>query len=224
MKMQSDKVLVMQREYAVVGRGTLVGSDDATSCVIVAVLAGEKAFLAHVDSHKQAPQVAELLKTHLTGEMAAWCVGGMLEQGAATMEALKRELATVLGLVVRACMPGRGCRVRAGGESSFEVMDDWGDEERGPLLAERGSVWLLCKDKSLNCCHRDGKWCPGYRVVLPTEEERSGYARLAQAPDEELLRFCSTTPELEGPRFVAATREVLRYCAALTDDAGMFHC
>jgi hypothetical protein len=214
----NERVFVNQREYAVVERGCVVGSDEATSCVVLCVteVGTGRTFLAHIDAEEQAEQAGELLDAHLRGACSAWMVGGAEERGAATVAALRHVLASRGRVEPPVCLAGRGCRIAAGDAASFAVLSDWGDD-RGPFATERSSRWLLAYDGSLQCCYEAGEWRSSPQLQPPDATEAARYAECASLSDGELLLLFSTTPDEEGPRFLPALRSTLRLAVALAE-------
>src|SRR5688572_5224033 len=105
--MECGPVYVMQHEYAVVERGTLVGTDEATSCVClcVAEAATGRAWLAHVDAPQQAEQAGRLLDALLPGACRAWLVGGAEELGKELLGRLRAMLGARERVALAACLP-----------------------------------------------------------------------------------------------------------------------
>mmetsp|Transcript_12728 Transcript_12728/g.27572 ORF Transcript_12728/g.27572 Transcript_12728/m.27572 type:complete len:326 (+) Transcript_12728:73-1050(+) len=231
-------ICVLQGEKAHVNysrNNFVVGSDDATTCVIIVLLDPDThtAWTTHYDQgtvHSDASVLDVLLGMQ---SPEAYLVGAYEEPSGVSKDVIEsllmllhehtdRKVKIRLACVASAnTFPDGSPRTRALAVDCQSRMAYPAEfEDRGPEIPRRfAHGWCGCGPALVNIYTLDSD-----QLVLPAFDARQPswyvmrYERLMALPDEEMVKHCSTSPAHEGPKFVRDMRAAYAWIIERQED------
>lgn len=211
-----NAVYVSQGEWAcaLLRPDLVIGSDEATSCVIVVACDQERVVCAHLASKTEVERSLPTMLAAVKSPFNVFLVGGREEAGKSVADAILAHLAGSSCTIKLAYLGEesgpmvQGCAFLAG--ENRLVRAKWLKPARGPFQNVRSIRWLADGGSDgLMQVYNCGTWSVHYEWDH-SMAERIRFC-LENYSDEEMLNSFSTTPSLEAPDFVANLRAKFRF-------------